>query len=56
MSSLIAFAGAWFLRGELTSAPAATALWVESVGVVLLATSGWLGGNLVVRDLVGVNE
>jgi uncharacterized membrane protein len=56
MGSLIAFAGASFLRGELTAAPAATALWVEFVGVVLLATSALLGGNLVVRDLVGVND
>ena len=56
MGSLIAFPGAWFLRGELTAAPSATGLWVELVGVLLLATSALLGGNLMVRDLVGVNE
>jgi uncharacterized membrane protein len=50
------FAVSWWLRGEPTRPPEATARTLSFSGAALLVVTGWLGGELVVRLGVGVDE
>jgi uncharacterized membrane protein len=52
---LLLFAGSWLLRVE-PRAPAALALALSFAGGALAAVSGWLGGELVNRLGVGVDD
>jgi uncharacterized membrane protein len=56
MGSLALFALAWFLRRDLSTAPALNVLWLELLAVALLTISGLSGGSLVLEDCVGASE
>ena len=56
MGSLALFALAWFLRRDLSTAPAMNVLLLELLAVALLMISGLFGGSLVLEDRVGVAE
>lgn len=50
------FAISWFLRRPDPLAPSATALGIAIAGFLLALVTGWLGGELVDRLGVGVDE
>lgn len=50
------FAASWWLRYRSAEVPSATAFWLGVVGVGLALVTGWLGGELVDRLAVGVDE
>ena len=50
------FAASWLLRRPSPSDPAAEALIFSFLGVVIAAGTGWLGGELVNRLAVGVDD
>jgi uncharacterized membrane protein len=50
------FALSWFLRREAPGAPDGLEIGLSAVAVVLSAVTGWLGGELVDRLGVGVDE
>jgi nitrite reductase/ring-hydroxylating ferredoxin subunit/uncharacterized membrane protein len=54
-SSLLLFAVAWWLRG-FDAPPSGGALFVQLAGAAVLAYSGWQGGVLVSRNLIGVDH
>lgn len=49
-------AGSWLLRRPNPATPSSTALALSFAGVVLIALTGWLGGELVDQLGVGVND
>jgi uncharacterized membrane protein len=53
---VLMFAGSWLLRRDAPGAPDALALTLSFVGVVLALGTGWLGGELVDRLGVGLDE
>ncbi len=53
---LLLFARAFWVRGAPGVPPDAPILWLEALGVGLLAWSGWLGGTLVFRNQIGVDH
>jgi uncharacterized membrane protein len=53
---LLLFAGSWILRGDSTTMPAGLALGLSFVGGGLALFTGWLGGELVDRLSVGVDD
>lgn len=53
---VLLFVGSWYLRQDLPSAPSTIALTMSFVGAGLSLISGWLGGELVDRLGVGVDE
>lgn len=53
---LIVFAVSWLLRRDQPTAPEALALGLSFAGFVLTAATGWLGGELVDRHAVGIDE
>ena len=52
---LLIFIGAWFYRNGGNESPLII-LGAETVGVILLGISGWLGGTLVHRNQIGVDH
>lgn len=51
------FAGSWLLRrGQADYQPTGVAFWLGVVAVVLALATAWLGGELVERLRVGVDE
>lgn len=50
------FAASWFLRRENPADPALIAVVLSAVGVGIALVTGWLGGELVDRLSVGVDE
>jgi uncharacterized membrane protein len=50
------FGASWFMRRDAPEAPAAAALVLSVLGVLLSAVTGWLGGELVYRMGVGVDK
>jgi uncharacterized membrane protein len=56
MGSLALFALAWFLRRDLSTAPAMNVLLLELLAVALLMISGLFCGSLVLEDRVGMAE
>jgi len=53
---VVLFAISWWLRGSAPDNPAGTALAFSFVAVVLALVTAWLGGELVDRLGVGVDE
>lgn len=54
--SVILFATSWWLRYATPTAPEAIAISLSVVAVVILALAGWLGGELVERLGIGIDE
>jgi uncharacterized membrane protein len=50
------FAGSWLLRRPAPGTPDSMALTLSFAGVILALATGWLGGELVDRLGVGVDE
>ena len=50
------FGVSWYLRYRSAAEPSAIAVALAGVGVVLALITGWLGGELVDRLAVGVDE
>lgn len=53
---LALFAGSWWLRGAAPASPEGLALALSFGGGVLALGTGWLGGELVDRLGIGVDE
>jgi uncharacterized membrane protein len=53
---VVLFAASWFLRRGTPNAPGTLALVLSFAGVLLALVTGWLGGELVDRLGVGVDE
>ena len=53
---LLLFAGSWLLRGDDPRAPESLAVVLALAGAALSLATGWLGGELVDRLGVGVDE
>lgn len=53
---LLLFAGSWFLRSDNPGWPGTLELVLSGAGVILATITGWLGGELVDRLAVGVDE
>ena len=53
---LVMFGASWLLRGNAPQAPAAFALGLSFIGGALALFTGWLGGELVDRLGVGVDD
>lgn len=54
--ALVLFATSWFLRGDRPEDPSTTAFVLALAGAGVAAVSGWLGGELVGRLGVGVDD
>jgi uncharacterized membrane protein len=53
---LLLFAASWWLRFDVPANPSSLALAMSFAGVVLAIVTGWLGGELVDRLAVGVDQ
>jgi uncharacterized membrane protein len=53
---VLMFASSWLLRGNAPTAPPTLALMLSFAAGVLALFTGWLGGELVDRLAVGVDE
>jgi uncharacterized membrane protein len=53
---VVLFAASWWMRAAPDQAATGNALLLSFVGAALLAVTGWLGGELVARLSVGVDE
>ena len=53
---VLLFAASWFLRGDAPAAPQALALLLSFAAGGLALVTGWLGGELVDRLSVGVDD
>jgi uncharacterized membrane protein len=53
---VLLFAGSWLMRRDAPSAPSQVALALSFVGGGLALITGWLGGELVDRLSVGVDD
>lgn len=53
---VLLFAMSWFMRGDAASGPEGLALALSFVAGGLALVTGWLGGELVNRLAVGVDE
>ncbi len=53
---LLLFAGSWLLRRDAPAAPDTLALVLSFAGFALSGLTGWLGGELVDRHGVGVDD
>jgi uncharacterized membrane protein len=53
---LLAFLGSWLMRQDQPATPQATALALSFAGGGLALITGWLGGELVDRLAVGVDD
>ena len=53
---VLLFAGSWLMRGAAPAAPATLALALSFAGGGLALFTGWLGGELVDRLSVGVDD
>ena len=53
---VIMFAASWLLRGDAPRAPEALALALSFAGGGIALVTGWLGGELVDRLAVGVDD
>lgn len=51
--ALLTFGAAWFMRAGIGGEVGAPALILEGIGALLVGVSGFLGGSLVLKDLVG---
>lgn len=55
VAALIVFGLSWLFRGE-GGQPGVTTLFLEVVGTAILSYSGYLGGTLVIRNMVSVDH
>ena len=55
VTALVLFGGSWLLRGD-GGAPGVATLLLELVGSGVLAYSGYLGGTLVIRNMISVDH
>ena len=53
---VVLFAGSWWLRRETVLTPGMVPVVISGVAVVLALITGWLGGELVDRLSVGVDD
>jgi uncharacterized membrane protein len=53
---VLMFAGSWLMRGDAVGAPDAVALTLSFAAGGLALFTGWLGGELVDRLAVGVDD
>jgi uncharacterized membrane protein len=53
---LLLFSASWLIRRALPEAPTTAALVLSFAGVTIAAMTGWLGGELVSRLGVGVDD
>ena len=53
---VLLFAVSWLMRREVPAAPAGLALVLSFAGGVLALGTGWLGGELVDRFAIGVDD
>jgi uncharacterized membrane protein len=53
---VVLFALSWLMRSDAPAAPGTMALALSFVGFVMALVTGWLGGELVDRLAVGVDE
>ena len=53
---VLLFAGSWLMRSDVPQMPDALALLLSFAGCALALVTGWLGGELVDRLAVGVDE
>jgi uncharacterized membrane protein len=53
---VLLFAISWYLRSEVPGPPPTTALFPSFAGAVIALVTGWLGGELVDRLGVGVDD
>ena len=53
---VLLFAASWWMRGDLPAAPTSLALALSLAGGGLALFTGWLGGELVDRLSVGVDD
>ena len=53
---VLLFLASWLLRGDPVAAPGATAIVLSFAGGALAMVTGWLGGELVARLGVGVDD
>jgi len=53
---LLLFVLSWFLRRDLHTAPRGLEVGLSATGVLLALVTGWLGGELVDRLGIGVDE
>ncbi|MFN2413291.1 MAG: DUF2231 domain-containing protein, partial [Pyrinomonadaceae bacterium] len=54
--ALILFAGSWWLRSDVPARPETLASVISFAGAAVAAVGGWLGGELVERLGVGVDD
>jgi uncharacterized membrane protein len=54
--ALVLFAASWWIRTDSPQNPAAVASIISIVGLALASVGGWLGGELVERLGVGVDD
>lgn len=54
--AVVIFILAWFLRMGLPEQPPAASVILSGLGVVLASIAGWLGGELVYRMNIGVDQ
>jgi len=50
------FAASWYVRRDDPAHPARVAYWYSSIAICLALVTGWLGGELVDRLGVGVDD
>jgi uncharacterized membrane protein len=53
---LLLFAGSWLMRRDAPAVPDTLALVLSFAGFALAGATGWLGGELVDRHAVGVDD
>jgi uncharacterized membrane protein len=54
--ALLLFIGSWWMRYDAPARPGTTASTLSFLGLAIAAVGGWLGGELVERLGVGVDE
>lgn len=55
-AALVLFIGSWWMRSDAPARPETTASILSFIGLAVAALGGWLGGELVERLGVGVDE
>lgn len=53
---VVLFAVSWLMRGDVPAAPSVVALTLSFAGGSLALVTGWLGGELVGRLAIGVDD
>lgn len=56
LTAVTLFAMAWVIRGELATGPTIGVVAIETIGVLVLAAGGYMGGTLVTRNMISVDH